>query len=125
MTDLGLVETRAELKTALEAEGYLVHNGIPRAVDAGATVAMLTPADPYLTTDGVTFRTWRLHLEVWLGFEAAENDAFAEETDPRIIQLLEDLPPRWVFMGAAAPFSATDLGGLIVCRIRIDTLVTR
>lgn len=125
MTDLGLVETRTELKTALEAKGYLVHNGIPRAVDAAETVAMLTPADPYLSTEGVTYGTWRLHLEVWLGFEAADNEAFAAETDPRIVQLVKDLPERWAFMGAAAPFSATDLGGLIVCRIRIDTLVTR
>lgn len=125
MTDLGLVETRAELKTALEAKGYLVHNGIPHHVDASSTVAMLTPADPYLSTEGVTYGTWKLHLEVWLGFQAADNDAFAGETDPLILQLIEDLPARWLFISAAAPFSATDLGGLIVCRLRIDTLVTR
>jgi hypothetical protein len=125
MTDLSLIDTRAELKAALEAKGYLVHNGIPHHVDASATVAMLTPADPYLSTEGVTYGTWLLHLEVWLGFQAADNDAFSDETDPRIVQLIADLPARWAFKGAAAPFSATDLGGLIVCRIRIDTLVTR
>lgn len=125
MTDLGLTATKTELDEALTAAGYVVHQGIPHAVDASRTVAMLCPAEPYITTEGQTFGTWVLHLEVWLGFAAAENDAFSGEADPAILELLDALPRRWAFMGAAAPFSATDLGGLIVCRIRIDTLVTR
>lgn len=125
MTDLGLVETRAELKATLEDAGYTVHNGIPRKVSGHHTTVLLTPADPYLTTDGRSFATWRLHMEAWLAFKAAENDAFAAETDPLILELIEALPQRWAFMSAAAPFSATDLGGVIVCRLLIDTLVTR
>lgn len=125
MTDLGVIETKAELKDTLEQRGYTVHNGIPRRVSGHHTAVMLTPADPYLTQEGRTYGTWRLCLEAWLGFRAAENDAFSEETDPLILKLVEDLPTRWAFINAAAPFSATDLGGLIVCRLRIDTLVRR
>lgn len=125
MTDLDLVATRAELVEALEALDYVVHNGVPRAVDASATHVMLTPADPYLDRSAGTFQTYTLHLELWLGFHAADNDAFTAESDPLILGLLEALPARWLFVDAAAPFSATDLGGLIVCRIRIDTLVLK
>lgn len=123
--DLSVIDTRAELVTTLEAKGYVVYNGLPRSVEHSSTVVMLTPADPYITTAGQTFGTRVLHLEAWLGFHAAENDAFSDETDPLIAKLIEDLPQRWAFQDAAAPFSATDLGGLIVCRLRIDTLVTR
>lgn len=126
MPEPTITEARAELVTALESADYLVCNGIPREVDAARTVAMLTPSDPYLTCDpGVTYGTWKLHLEVWLGFAAADNDAFSSETDPHITALIDAVPARWAFIDAAAPFSATDLGGLIVCRLRFDTLVTR
>lgn len=125
MTDLSLLDTRAELEAALANAGYLVTSGIPHSVDTSSTVAMIVPAEPYITTDGCTYGTWRLHLEVWLGFEAASNDAFSAETDPLILDLVSALPDRWLFIDAAAPFAATDLGGLIVCRIRIDTLVRR
>lgn len=125
MTDLSLKDTRAELVAALEAKAYVVYNGLPRQLDTASTVVMLTPSDPYITTAGQTYGTRVLHLEAWLGFKAAENDAFSDETDPLITQLIEDFPQRWAFQDAAAPFSATDLGGLIVCRLRFDTLVTR
>lgn len=123
--DLSLTATRAELVSALEEAGYVVYNGLPRSVERNRTVAMLTPGEPYLTSAGAAFGTHLLHLEVWLGFEAADNDAFSEETDPHILALIAAIPDRWLFVDAAAPFSATDLGGIIVCRIRIDTLVTK
>ena len=89
------------------------------------TTVLLTPSDPYLTTEARTYATWRLHLEAWLCFKAAENDAFSAEADPLLLELLEAIPPRWAVMDVAAPFSATDLGGVVVCRVRIDTLVLR
>lgn len=123
MTDLTLADTKAELTEALEAKGYTVHQGIPHALDHGRTHAMLTPADPYVSLTAAAFGSRTLHLEVWLGFATTDNDAFSAESDPEIVQLLNALPERWLFVTAAAPFSATDLGGLIVCRIRIDTLI--
>lgn len=125
MSDLGLLATRQELKAALEGADYRVVNGIPRKVSGQHTTVLLTPSDPYLTTEARTYATWRLHLEAWLCFKAAENDAFSAEADPLLLELLEALPPRWAVMDVAAPFSATDLGGVVVCRVRIDTLVLR
>lgn len=115
-----LVEVRAELVADLEAAGLHPTEHLDKGLEPPAVV--IACGNPYLTDAEVLRRDeLQMRLELFVVFEAAEGEAMTSAVDRAVQDVLLAIDDRWTFLEASAPFRATNLHGLPVCRLRLST----
>jgi len=128
MTTPSLEEARAELEADLQLAGFRV----TERVDANISppVVVISPGNPYLTppdpdpTFGDTATdVLVVALELFVVFKLADGSAMTSVAGRAVQDVILGIDDRWSFRDASAPFRATNLGGLPVCRVRISTNV--
>lgn len=115
-----LVAVRAELVADLTAAGLSVTEHLDDQLEPPAVV--IACGNPYLV-DGDVLRRDELvvALDLFVVFEAAQGQAMTSAVDRAVQDVLLAIDDRWAFREASAPFRATNLSGLPVCRLRLST----
>lgn len=123
MTTPTLEDARAELVADLTAAGFHTTEQLDASLNPPAVV--LAPGNPYLTPDPQSLKRDELvvALELFAVFPLAEGAGMVEVSGRMVQDVLLAIDDRWTFLDASAPFRATNLGGLPVCRVRVSTNV--
>lgn len=123
MSTVTLEEARAELVADLRLAGFAVTERVDTNLNPPAVVVF--PANPYLLPSGESFNAADLvvGLELFVVFPIADGGSMVATSGRMVQDLLLGIDDRWTFRDASAPFRATNLGGLPVCRVRISSNV--
>ena len=117
-----LTATRAELVEDLVVAGFSVTEHVDGAIHPPAVV--LSCGNPYLVPGELLARDELVaNIELFIVFRAAQKDAMTVAVNRVVQDVLLAIDDRWAFRDASAPFRATNLNGLPVCRVRISANV--